>query len=451
MSRSCNRFPIDYKEYHTRGVKTPRKLPQVTVLPGKMDLQHLELREKKVRNDLIECFLTFRIEDLVSDAEISEGLYSIEQVGKDFRHLHVEIKDQINDDEAYAQRHPTYEETMKKIRSYTTIARAKLREVKADSEGKVLTDTEKMELERLRVENEKRAREQEVRQSILIDESVIRDKVDIEIEDFSGDDLNSLKNFCSRLENLLDEYFKLVSRAKISFGGDFDTHQKPLFDKTITEIRCQIKAGRAQMLRLSKTAQDQLLEDQLDREARSAASERNEQRLVASALSEELELLCNGLTEKCDYLHLQDYDDFKILECSKELVGIDTELRAILTKFTRFSQVSSHCDQEMVYRTRSAKEQALKCRNSYAMKLHDLMMERDISEEKLKKSLATPIELDKFSGFGSKMDIYTFRSEFERLIQPGRQKIYWLDILRRNYLSGSALTLVEQTTSIDEA
>ena len=28
------------------------------------------------------------------------------------------------------------------------------------------------------------------------------------------------------------------------------------------------------------------------------------------------------------------------------------------------------------------------------------------------------------------MDIYTFRSEFERIVQPSRQSIYWLDALK---------------------
>ena len=451
MPRSCNRLRLDYFKYHTHGVKVP-KIPSDTVLPGIMDLPQLELREKKIFNDLTENFLLFSLDELDTEEEISDGLFSIEQIGKDFRHIHVEIQDQLKDDDAHAQRYPAYDDTLKRIRSFQKIARSKLKELKLSERGMKLTsDAEKLESEKLRLQNEKHAREQEVRDSILVDESLIRDKVIIEIEDFTGDSISSIEKFCSRLEHLLDEYFSLISRAKIAFGNDFDTQQKPRFDATVSEIRAQIKAGKVRMLKLSKDAQDQLVEDQLDRETRAAASERNEQRLIASALSEEIVLRCDGLTEKCNYFSLQDFDDFKILECSKELVGIDTECREILTKFTRFSQVSSHCDPNMVSHTRDVKEQALKCRNTYAMTLHDLMMERDITEEKLKKSLATPIDLEKFTGFNSKMDIYTFRSEFERLIQPGRQKIYWLDILRRNYLSGAALTLVEQVTSIDEA
>ena len=60
------------------------------------------------------------------------------------------------------------------------------------------------------------------------------------------------------------------------------------------------------------------------------------------------------------------------------------------------------------------------------------------------------IELQKFKGYESKTDIYSFRTEFEKLIQPTVQKQYWVDHLKKNYLGGSALTLVEKIETIDE-
>ena len=78
------------------------------------------------------------------------------------------------------------------------------------------------------------------------------------------------------------------------------------------------------------------------------------------------------------------------------------------------------------------------------------MTTRDISEEKLKNANSIKIELAKFQGYDSKLDIYSFRSQFEKLIQPTCQKRFWVDILKKNYLSGPALILVEQSDSMDE-
>ena len=59
--------------------------------------------------------------------------------------------------------------------------------------------------------------------------------------------------------------------------------------------------------------------------------------------------------------------------------------------------------------------------------------------------------MPKFSGYQSKLDIYTFRSQFEKLVQPGKQRRFWIDILKNNYLSGAAYTLVETVEDIDDA
>ena len=38
------------------------------------------------------------------------------------------------------------------------------------------------------------------------------------------------------------------------------------------------------------------------------------------------------------------------------------------------------------------------------------------------------------------MDVYSFRSEFEKLIQPTLRRQFWADYLKGNYLAGSALS-----------
>ena len=75
---------------------------------------------------------------------------------------------------------------------------------------------------------------------------------------------------------------------------------------------------------------------------------------------------------------------------------------------------------------------------------------RDISEEKLKNSSGLTIELAKFKGYESKLDIFSFKTKFEKLIQPQKQKRYWLDLLKNNYLTGPALVLVEKSETIED-
>ena len=48
------------------------------------------------------------------------------------------------------------------------------------------------------------------------------------------------------------------------------------------------------------------------------------------------------------------------------------------------------------------------------------------------------------------MDFFTFRTEFKKLVEPKIQKKFWPDYLKRNYLGGQALNLIEKETDYDK-
>ena len=89
-------------------------------------------------------------------------------------------------------------------------------------------------------------------------------------------------------------------------------------------------------------------------------------------------------------------------------------------------------------------------RKEFLKKLKSIVETRDVTPDKLKNASTLKIELPKFSGYSSEMDYYTFKSEFVKLVEPVVQGPYLSDYLKRNYLSGSALTLVEKETDYIE-
>ncbi|XP_066932960.1 uncharacterized protein [Clytia hemisphaerica] len=60
------------------------------------------------------------------------------------------------------------------------------------------------------------------------------------------------------------------------------------------------------------------------------------------------------------------------------------------------------------------------------------------------------IHLDKFTGYDSKSDYYTFRSNFEKVHLSSTPKSYLPDLLVNNYLADPAHTMVKNLESIDE-
>ena len=178
-----------------------------------------------------------------------------------------------------------------------------------------------------------------------------------------------------------------------------------------------------------------------------------EQKFQAKALLTELKNRCDSLVQKCCCAKLKTSTDFQILDLQKDLVSVDKEMREIFGVVTAFSKIAATCGDEkedLLKEPEALKQSALDARNKYAKELHQISSSRDITEDKLKSQSSLEIELGKFQGYESKMDIYTFKSDFEKLIQPKIQKPYWVDTLKKNYLSGPALILVEKLDDIDQ-
>ena len=78
------------------------------------------------------------------------------------------------------------------------------------------------------------------------------------------------------------------------------------------------------------------------------------------------------------------------------------------------------------------------------------MADRDVTPDKIKNGAGLKIDQPKFSGYDSYNDVYTFKSQFKKIIEPTVQKKFWPDVLKFNYLSGHALTLVEKEVNYDK-
>ena len=446
-------YSLDYSVYHPTGVKVFKPRLTTSVDMGEV-VKALQIKEKQIADDLNEFFILSSLDDLSTPEEINDGMDTIAKIGKELRHVHIALKEEMGDD-SYNAKYAAFGDLLDRIRNYQKDGKTKLKASLQNQDDNLLQTT--LDAKKKIAENqedEMREANMRVRKTILVEEQVFCEKLRLEIDEFDSDDIISIEKYCVRLEQFLDKYFELLSRAKVAFSDDYDSQCKDVFDKTVTEIRNQIKVGKKRVSDLALSEKRKLIEDQENREKLAAENFKREQMAVALVISQEIESRSNTIIEKCDWRKLDDFDDYKILECSKNLSSIDTEFREVFSKYTEFSKiVSLHCSEndDLVEKTCDAKQSALKTRNAYAQKLYDIISKRDITEEKLKKSSKIPIDVPKFKGYDSKLDIYTFRSEFEKVVQPTLQKIYWLDALRNRCLTGPAFTLVEKTESIDEA
>ena len=223
------------------------------------------------------------------------------------------------------------------------------------------------------------------------------------------------------------------------------------FSKTSKKVECSIYDGKlraTEILEDSRKVEENRLFLERERVAAELKAQNAERELYSKNLLIEIRSRCDNLARKWK-IDFPVLDDYQIFDLRKESVNNVNEVNLILEKITSFSKHALYCDDVM--------EELCKLRDEttnglalFTKKLDQIIRERDLSEEKLKRAFELKINIPKFKGYGSEVDIYTFRAKFEKLVEPVLQRKLWVDYLKRNYLSGTALTLVEEIEDIDK-
>ena len=92
----------------------------------------------------------------------------------------------------------------------------------------------------------------------------------------------------------------------------------------------------------------------------------------------------------------------------------------------------------------------IKLKESYSQCIDNEMRNREITKQELFNESKLKINLPKFSGYESKIDIYTFQSKFMKVHKRTTPTRMMPDVLKNNLLEGPALSLVRSVTDIDE-
>ena len=132
--------------------------------------------------------------------------------------------------------------------------------------------------------------------------------------------------------------------------------------------------------------------------------------------------------------------------------SINSELRELIDKTSSFETFVLPCGDaaaDMREVVKSLRNRSTIIIEKFLKKLAEILLDRDISEKKLKNSTGLNIKLSKFTGHNSESDIYTFRSEFQKLREPNVQKCLWADYLKK-FLGGAAHNLVSKEESTED-
>ena len=409
---------LDYAVYHSTGDKVTK-------------MGDLVLDEKKAWEDVRHSLELYDIGNSETLDDVNEGVTFVNDASKAYRHVHVELKVLLGED--YATKYPDYEANLLKVSDFLKKARDRRKELKHVPEVKVevpvaakAVDSTEDVLDVLRVRRD------------ILDMKIKQLNTSMDIQ--TANDILEVNDYIRKMESFLDDYYDLCGQYKHSLGGEY---KEETFEVDLKNVSGDLKIAKTLRRKLTEKS-----DEKANEQANHAKKDlENDQILRGENLSDEITKRLDMLEVKYS-MDLDKLGDYQILEVSQNK-NLDSEFNTVLEKVTDLSGLVSGGGAEVrnLWVTATKKRDSVsEKRTAFLKKLQSIIEQRDVTPEKMKNATTLRIELPKFGGYESKMDFYTFKSEFQKLVEPVVQKQFLADYLKRNYLCGAALNLVDKET-----
>ena len=425
-------------------------------------MDNLEVQAIHALSDVEDFFETFLFDDLSSEDELSEYVSKIETVKRNFRRILSQLK--VAEGTEFSRKYPDYEKTLEELNEKFKQAKIKLSEVKStklpETDGNapnLLGVTPQNEKERLRCSSN--------RKSFL-------EQAGWELEECVWEnltDFDQIRSMISFFEQRLDEFRKMCTDLDVWFTDDIIENRFRLKNSDfINQFRDKIKSGRARISEL-KMEQEKLETDRLEQEklekdkaessriafAKQEEETKSKERLAcAETIKFELQSRYDSLKRRClSKTDLKVLNVYEVLNLKKSEENFHTEHRELIDKICSFEAYILGCGEGATDLRDSVLEIRDECSSivwNFIDALDDTIRERDISEQKLKNSAGLNIEMEKFKGYNSATDVYSFRTDFRKLVEPEVRKNLWADHLKKKCLAGAAYNLVVNIENIDD-
>ena len=426
MSRPSRKLlSVDYKELGRTGGRVYKA--------GEME--ELRTAAIKIRSDVEDLIDSYDLEEITEEDDLQEYVGEVKVLKQEYRRIHAQLKSA--DAENFATLYPEYEEEMKMLNEEFRAATRKFSDAKKASR-KVSADNPHLDRERMQILSKR----------LYFIEQVNAEIASCDIKKLTQ--FEQIKMHIDHFQNRSDKFLEICSELDVAYGHE--DHGLNLENAKLRhDIRCLLETGNEKLYQID--ADNKSVE--LERAASAEAEKRLKQESLltcAKDLKHEIDIRHDSLVKRLS-VDFDKLSDFEILDLKKQVSSVHTELRELIDKVSGFKKFVVQCEDSAADLSKDATKKSDACNTAlskYLEKLVETIAKRDISEKKLSTSAGLKIDFKKFSGYDSPMDIYTFKNDFKKFIEPFIQKSLWGDYLKKNCLSGAALNLVVKIDDVDE-
>ena len=258
----------------------------------------------------------------------------------------------------------------------------------------------------------------------------------------------------SKLENLRSQYRFTANTLKRTIGAQpyVDEEYGAAHDKVAARIKAYIVDANAKRsaFRRNQIHEQNLVLDQRDQALRTKNLREIE---TTKFLREEVDRMLVELTAELALMDTDNITNEEIVRRKEKFPQNLLLLERCSNKVKDLLEVipENYQNKDIVVADLTSRyNTVLRTKTIYETQLTSLIEEHEINKESSFKSSSLNIKLEKFKGYSSEIDIYTFQSDFEKLYLKTIPSDKLPDLLKNNHLANPALAQVKSLDNIDE-
>ena len=164
-------------------------------------------------------------------------------------------------------------------------------------------------------------------------------------------------------------------------------------------------------------------------------------------LKTELEEQIKGMKTEVDK-DPSTFEDNDLVLKKAQAADLQKKLEVIWNKILEMMKMG--IDSKAVETIKTSYSKLVESKEKYVVSLQSEVLQREIKKKENFKKSKLSIKLPKFSGYDSSTDVYTFQTDFEKIHLADTPTDIIPDLLKNNYLTDPALSLVKSVEDIDE-
>ena len=207
---------------------------------------------------------------------------------------------------------------------------------------------------------------------------------------------------------------------------------------TIEAVKTYIKASK-NVKTITKQREDEMKRDELNQKRRSTM-------FLIDHIHRDLKELTDEYSKQPDKSSDEEIAKWKedLPRLSMKLDKVAENINAVLK-----SRINDEDHDISLTNIREQFERLFKLKKAFVLKLDDEIAERDIEKDRNFNTSRLNIKLEKFTGYESKIDFFTFRSQLEKVYLKSTSKRFLPELIKNNFLADQALNLVQNLEDID--